>query len=371
MVTELAAALRLPERTVEALVADSTTLFPRLPVTVAALQEGRVSWRHAQVMTDQIGFLPEEAIPAYEDALIPFAEVLTVAKFERKARVLRERMHPESIDDRHQKACRSREVSLSPGMDGMAWLTAHLPAVTAHAIFARVSDIATAHQGAGEDRTVTQLRADAFADLLLDGTTPTTRDHGDALDGSGGDPGDGAPGTPDRGMRDGRKRLTDRGIRPTVLITVPVLSLLGHSTEPATLDGYGPIDMDTASRLTAEAPSLIRILTHPETGTVLSVGRDRYTIPNQLRTWLRTRDGTCRFPCCSRPARYCDMDHTRDWQHGGTTDHQNLSHLCPGHHHVKHMTDWQPKQHPDGTIDWTSPTGHTYTTHPDTIIRAS
>jgi hypothetical protein len=27
-------------------------------------------------------------------------------------------------------------------------------------------------------------------------------------------------------------------------------------------------------------------------------------------------------------------------------------------------TGWRDRQHPDGTIEWTSPTGHTYTTYP-------
>jgi hypothetical protein len=45
------------------------------------------------------------------------------------------------------------------------------------------------------------------------------------------------------------------------------------------LEGYGPIDIETARRLAADAPGFTRILTHPETGAVLSLGRDRYAIP--------------------------------------------------------------------------------------------
>lgn len=364
VVTELAAALRLPERTVERLIADSGTLFARLPTTLTALREGRISWRHAQVITDQVSFIPDDAIPGFEAAAVPFAQILTVAKFERKARIMRERLRPESIADRQREAIKEREVTLSPGADGMAWLNAHLPAVDAHAIFARVTDIAIAHRAPGEDRTLTQLRADAFTVLLIDGVVPDAADAAACADGAagadGGSAADAAAGV--------RGRVSDRGIRPTVSITVPVLSLLGRCDEPATLDGYGPIDMDTATRLVADAPSLIRILTHPETGAVLSVGRDRYVVPADLRAWLRVRDGTCRFPGCSRPARLCDLDHTVDWAKGGTTDHDNLAHLCPDHHHVKHRTDWRMDQLADGVIRWTSPSGKTYLTYPDTAI---
>jgi hypothetical protein len=123
--------------------------------------------------------------------------------------------------------------------------------------------------------------------------------------------------------------------------------------------------MGTAMELAAAAPGLIRLLTHPETGAALSLGTARY--PNTaLRTWLRQRDGTCRFPGCARAARRCDIDHTVDYQHGGETAHFNLAHLCPAHHRLKHMTGWTVEQlGQTGIIQWTSPTGKTYRTEPE------
>lgn len=231
-------------------------------------------------------------------------------------------------------------------------------------------------------RTLTQLRADVFRDLLLDGEP--------ALEGP-------------------------RGIRPTVYVSVPALTLLGLSgesahLEPATLDGYGPIDAETARELAARAPSFIRLLTHPETGAVLSVGKDSYRVPTDLKNWLRLRDSTCRFPGCSRAAVHCDLDHTEDWEFGGETRHDNLAHLCRSHHRLKHNSGWRvahkqardpaqisdpaqtydpaqswappdPDAPPDiasdlipdiapGTLSWISPTGHEYITEPEIRLRA-
>jgi hypothetical protein len=167
-------------------------------------------------------------------------------------------------------------------------------------------------------------------------------------------------------------------------VTVPALSLLDRSDEPVTLEGYGPIDLETARILAARAPSFVRVLTHPETGAVLSVGRKRYKVPKDLRMWLRVRDGTCRFVGCGRRAERCDVDHTKERQHGGLTEHRNLAHLCRKHHTEKGASAgasagagvgasadaWTVVQSPDGSgvLTWTSPRGHTYETRPESEI---
>ena len=334
LVSELAAAMRMPERSVETLLAESAALQKDLPATRAALQTGAITYRHAKVILDHAWSLPDEARADFERAALPYAERLTVAKFNRKARVLREQMQPESIAERAVAAAAERSIEFTPAEDGMAWLSAHLPAHQAQAIYNRVTDLARGLQGPEEHRTLTQLRADVFSDLLIEGET------GNLF-----------------------------GVQATVLVTVPVLTLLGASEEPATLEGYGPIDAETARWLAAQAPSFMRLLTHPETGVVLSLGRTRYAVPKDLRTWLRVRDGTCRFPGCSRAARFCDVDHTDDWQFGGETRHDNLAHLCKLHHNLKHHTGWVVEQRGGGVLEWTSPLGRKYLVDPDTEIR--
>ena len=177
-----------------------------------------------------------------------------------------------------------------------------------------------------------------------------------------------APGQPTHPVPSDADRY--RGIRPTVVVTVPALTLLGRSDEVATLEGYGPIDSETARILAGGATSFIRLLTHPETGVALSIGRRRYAVPHDLRTWLRVRDGTCRFIGCGRSAAHCDIDHTREWQHGGTTDHENLAHLCRRHHRLKGETAWSVTQLGGGALRWTSPGGRSYDSAPETRFAA-
>ena len=324
LVTELACALGISERAAENLIAESEALVHDLPATCDALRDGRIGYRHAQVLIDHTNTLPPAAVAVIEEAVLPRAEMLPVTKLDRAARELRERLHPESIKERHATSVAERHVETCPAKDGMAWLNAYLPAPEVTGIANHLRDIAEQLKGEpGEERTRTQLMADTFTDLLLDGTTTAP-----AAATGGGDP-----------VEEKSSCHIDSpigvGIRPRVLVTVPVLTLLGRSEEPGTLEGYGPIDAGTARRIAARAPSFTRILTHPETGAVLSVGRNRYAVPKDLRTWLRVRDETCRFPGCNRSAARADVDHVTDWQYGGGTDYGNLVHLCRSHHRVK------------------------------------
>jgi len=49
-----------------------------------------------------------------------------------------------------------------------------------------------------------------------------------------------------------------------------------------------------------------------------SPGEDRYRPSTALQEFVRTRDLTCRFPGCDRPAVAADIDHTVPWPAGAT-----------------------------------------------------
>ncbi|GAA3874390.1 HNH endonuclease signature motif containing protein [Leifsonia kafniensis] len=335
LVSEVACGLRIPERTAETLIVESQALVHDFPATLAALEQGQISYRHAHTLLDQAWTLPAAARPAFEAAVLPKAATLTVAKFDGVARRLREKLHPESIAVRHARCLGDRELTFEPAPDGMAYLHLYQSVEKVRAIFDRATGLARNLQRAREPRTLTQLRADAVTDVLIDGVTP------------GG---------------------LGQGIRANVAVMVSVMTLLGHDDEPAHIEGYGPIDADTARRLAAHAPSFTRLLTHPETGVILSVGRSRYKVPEDLRRWLRVRDETCRGPGCNRSAASCDIDHGVEWRDRGRTRYDNLSHQCKRMHKLKTETNWNMVQRVGGIVDWTSPTGHVYRTEPANLI---
>ena len=254
VVAEVACVLTVSERTAAALLSDSRVLTTGLPLTLAALQAGTISWQHARILVDETSALDPAGAAGLEahfldpDAANPArgcpAGDLVPSRFRAKARAWRERHHPVSIEKRHTTSAADRRVEFVPDRDGMAWLSAHLPADTAAGIWARTTAAARALQGPEEARTLAQLRADITATWLLTTGIPDGGKAGGTGGLAGGGPSDG-----------GITGLAGGGCggvpspRAQVLVTVPVLSLLGATDEPAVLDGYGPIPPSMARRL--------------------------------------------------------------------------------------------------------------------------
>ena len=399
---ELALTLRIPERTAQTRIGVAKLLCNDLTATISALETGSITYRHAEIIVNQASGLDDESMLRFEKVVLPIAETQTVTRFKQAARILRERLNPESIEERNLAAGEDRETTIQPASDGMAYFSIYGNALDVVGAQSRISHIVEYLRTLdGETRTRAQLRADVALELLLDGDIyPPIPCSGCVDCGSDAVP-ESAPGsaptpltakTPQEPAEQPVTSSTRTGrysrFRPTVYVTVPVLAMLGNTdTEQATLDGIGPIPMDQALDLAANAPSFIRLLTHPETGVVLSVGRDRYKPPADLATYIRLRDKNCRSGNCSRPADQCDIDHNLAYSELGATSADNLACECPPHHTTKHakLTDgtrasdgrlmttgnaWSVAHELDehgrstGTLIWTSPTGRRYRSDP-------
>jgi hypothetical protein len=262
-------------------------------------------------------------------------------------------------------------MEYTPDRDGMARVSLYVPADQASAIWNRTTALARGLQGPDEPRTMTQLRPDIAASILLGAGTAlhpgpetsteqcstgqaraeqSSQGQSSAAAGKAGETHAGA------GLGDVPVPKAD------VLVTVPVCALLGITDEPANLDGYGPIPASMARKLVADgATSFYRVLVDPRDGAPLEIGRTSYRLTKAMKKVLQLRDGKCTFPGCNNPSLDNEADHLQAWQHGGNTGISNLAQLCPKHHRLKHATGWTPTpatQHePPG---WTSPTGRHY-----------
>ncbi|WP_406634118.1 DUF222 domain-containing protein [Pseudarthrobacter quantipunctorum] len=380
LVAEVGCALVIGDRAAGALLAESHALTTSLPRTHAALGSGTISWAHAREMVNQAVGLDRAGAAALEkhfldpDTPRP-AGAATIGempayRFKAKARTWRERHHPESIEKRHAKGVADRRVDYRPDQDGMAWLSACLPAHQAMAGWNRLNALARAAQGPDEPRTLTQIRADEFAEAILTSGSSrgTGRGNGDTSSLHAGNSDWVSTGNGDGlGTSDGAGAGMDpaglsSAVRAQVLVTVPIVALMGVTDEPAMLDGFGPIPPSMARDLVANgADSFHRVLVDPRDGAPLEIGRTSYRVTKAMRNWLRMRDGKCPFPGCNNNSLDNEADHLLAWQHGGTTGISNLGQPCPKHHKLRHSSGWTPTpathNEPPG---WTSPSGRDY-----------
>ncbi|WP_157811259.1 HNH endonuclease signature motif containing protein [Microbacterium lacus] len=369
---ELALAVRASDRTVQRQINDAVVLAEDFTPVLEALEAGRIFVGHARVIVDAGTPIQDaEARITFATEAVARAENLSPSRLRPAVEALAERFQPRTVTERHRDARADRAVTVTDRADGMGELTYVGPATLVHGIYDRLTQQARAVRNAAaqpgasfgpaavaanetadepqsvpDPRTIDQLRADIVADMLL--TSAPQDDPTTAADPSLGFGGLGA-------------------IRAIVHVTVPALSLAGLSDDPAELVGRAPIDIDTARHLAGMTSGWDRVLSDPITGGILAV--DRYTPNADLKRFLRARDEHCRFPGCRQPVHRCDIDHGKDWAHGGTTCAHNLHHLCRRHHTLKHATPWQVRNLGGGVLEWTSPTGQIYIDHPPSRVR--
>lgn len=361
--SEIAVAAHVSDRSLQRQMGEAALLVGDYPATLAAWEDGRITRGHVRAVQDAGAILPAENRHPFDQSAAEICTEDTAGRVGTRLRLLAEQVHPVSTQERHDAAHATRSVKVIRDTDGMSTLMIAIPSLFADAVHdrltrqARVIVDSRKNPPAGLDdaqlavvttdtRTMDQLRADLAVDMLLTGhptTDPTRTDHGPGgLSGAG-------------GLSAGLLAA----IQAKVQIVVPVLSLLGVTDEPATLEGTGPIDAATARELAAGSRSpWERILTHPISGAVLAT--DTYQRPAAMDRHLRARDRHCRFPGCRTPAIRCEVDHTIDYARGGPTDTRNLAHLCQRHHTMKQFTPWRVRQLPDGILEWTSPAGTVY-----------
>ncbi len=342
---ELAAAMRITEYAAANLIALAEAMVHRYPDVMTAFRRARITERHAELLVDGLDELEPELRDDLLGKALALAEVEAVGEFRRSLRKLIESARVVTLAERHETALAQRRVYVEPAADGMAWTHLLGPAVESHASYGRATAMAkTIIAQEGETRTLDQIRADVMADLLIEGTTKAHPSEA-------------------------------RGIRASVVVTVPALALLEDDDEavsesgadPATVEGVGPIPIARARELCGGDATWMRVLTHPETGMILSVGRTQYSPPASLKRLVKWRADRCMGPGCGMPASRCEVDHTVAWEHSGDTALENLAPLCKGHHTVKHQGGWHLRQVPDsgGAVEWTSPAGRRYVVEPE------
>lgn len=315
-------------------------LTSRLPATLAALESAELDYYRARCVVEATTPLSDpEQVGAVEARVLPRAGGQTATQLRASLRRAVLAADPAGGEQRHHGARAERRVERRADDDGMASLWVYGPADGITALYTALDGVArTRRRDPAEVRTLDQLRTDTLLDL------------GRAICDAGG-----LSGVPLAGRRRARAHLH---------VTVGADTLLGVGDEPGWLTGHGPIPASMARRIATDA-TWRRILTDPPTGSLLDYAAEAHDPGAVLAGHVIARDQTCRFPTCTVPAEYCDLDHTVAHP-DGPTEAGNLGPPCRRHHRAK-QAGFSLDQHRAGVFEWTSPTGARHHVHPPAL----
>jgi hypothetical protein len=305
-----------------------------LPAVLDSARAGRASFSNVTMIAHLAEDVGVARVAPLESILVGAAETLGPGAMRTLTQVTRLQLDPDGVlaDDNHAHERRWFECEQTYG--GVFILRGALDA-EGGALVKTAIDALSHGMSRGETRSGSQRRADALVDLAA--TQLRCGDHRDV-----------------------------HGQRPHLTVTVSADALRTHAgAEPAILSGVGPIHPATARRIACDAVRTVVTMAPPADGgrstvatlgltddaaasTVgsgrtipLSVGRATRTIPAPLRTALRLRDQSCRFPGCDRPPAWTDGHHIIHWSDGGPTELDNLVSLCRPHHRAVHEQGWR------------------------------
>ena len=323
--------------------AMACTLVDELPHVLAALEDGLINERRAEILTAEAEHLPITTRSAYDTALADLLGAGTPLgdrALRLAAQRIAMRLDEQSVLKRRERAHRNRHVTAQRRDDGTTQISATLSEVHAAAIMQSLHTRAAAEKNLdGEERSFSQVVADLFVARLTGQAT--------------------AVATP-----------------IAINLVVSAETLLGDSDEPAELvpmtgGAGGPIPASVARKLVTCAPEqgtrVRRLFT--DTEHLVAMESTSRTFDGLLRQFVTLRDRTCRTPWCNAAIR--QHDHITPDHAGGPTSASNGQGLCgacnqlkeePGwHHQALHRDDLDPHE-----VQITSPAGQTtHTRAPD------
>jgi hypothetical protein len=327
MVAEVAIAKQVSVTTAAGFMDDAWAMTHHNPVTLAALQTGRIGLTAARAIARETSVLDDPATRALADRVIAEeAPDLLPGKVRPMAEQRVAEIDPEAAERRTARERMDKHVQLQPAGSGMAWLNAYLPAEQAEAAYASLRDHARRLRAEGDPRPTSHLMCDATFERL----TGTTTD----------------------------------AIPSQVNVVMTDATLLGLDDDPAHLVGIGPLAASFARSLATNGQGwLRRFLTDPVHGSLTHGDTRRRRIDGSLRALATARDQHCRGIQCASPI--ADFDHLHEHARGGVTTLENAQGLSRSCHTTRDDPRMQVERNPrTGVVTWTTPSGLTWRSLP-------
>lgn len=334
-------------------------VLERLPNVADAFSAGMLSWAQVRAIVLKCERLPRGLCHQVDEALADHLLDLRDAEPDHAVYLVSQALaslDPADVADRRPTEPRERFLALQPRLDGSGGSVYGEFDGLGFAVVDQATDPGP-DPGAPHGRA----RADRLVGALARSLSPGT-DGSTAAGAQDGDPaaagardGDPAAGTRDGDPGDDAAPLP---VAPTLLLTMPLDSLLGRDHTPAEvlttlLGGRLKVSAATARRLLDEGGAAVRTIVLDATGRTLGVGRRVRVARGWLREALLACQPTCAEPGCDRSSLICDLDHVRDWERGGRTDLDNLQPLCVPANRTGRKQAWRIQTCDDGSRVWT------------------
>ncbi len=161
---ELAMRLRTSRQSAMRIVSNGRGFEGLFHLTGEALEDGQIDYPRAQAIVRALEDLPSDVAMAAQWEVIDKAPGRTLRQLQNDLSRAVIAVDPDHADERHRRARQRRCVSRpQPLPDGMARVSATVPAADAIAFDLALDSAARAARHQGDKRTLDQLRADAFA----------------------------------------------------------------------------------------------------------------------------------------------------------------------------------------------------------------
>lgn len=348
---EVAAAMGISHRRASSQLHLARALADRLPKVAELLRAGVISARIASTIAWRTQLVEPEALPAVDAGIAAHTEgwgTLSEAALKQSIDAVLQEHDPDAVR-RFDIAARAMDIQFGKPEDdtGTASVFGRLYA-TDTALFERRIRALIAGVCKDDPRTIGQRRVDAMGVIAANADRLACRC--------------GRPDCP-------QAEADTTHVGTVVIHVVAEAATVAAATNPAAatppvrpalLVGGGVIPGPLLAELIRTGAKLVPLRQPCADGQ----SEPRYRPSTSLARFVRMRDLTCRFPGCSAPAQYCDIDHGMPYP-SGPTHPGNMRCLCRKHHLLKTFwPGWSDQQLPDGTIRWTTPSGRTYTTAP-------
>jgi hypothetical protein len=318
------------------------TLIERLPKLGQVFASGAVDFRVIRIVDFRTALITDEQALGAIDEMVAYKASGWNALSDKKLAQLLDWMvldlDPDAL--RVAKECDDdRHFEVGPGQNGTAEIYGSVRATDGAALNARLAGLA-ASVCRDDPRSTRQRRADSISALIAGESTMP------CLCGSAQCP---------------AGRNADARSNVAIHMVAEEATVNGEGTTPGFVAGYGVIP-PAMVREVAKTAKLKPIVVPKDT-----LAQPQYRPSTALAEFVRSRDLTCRWPGCDKPAWSADIDHTMPYPFGPTHPSNNAC-FCRFHHLMKTFHTgpggWDVVQQLDGTMVFTTPSGRVHTTTP-------